>query len=156
HLLRQEEFSQWDALVEISPHGTVFHYSWWLQNACEHFDILGLRDANGDLVGGIPLPRKRRSRLDLIHAPPLTPYLGPIFDTSDPRTACDRLFLMRSWGETLARGITNVDSFRCIAGASSPDLQGFLWAGYQVQLAYTFRFPALSSIDDVAEGITRT
>jgi hypothetical protein len=63
---------------------------------------------------------------------------------------------MRSWGEVLARNIAPFDSFRCVAGASAPDLQGFLWAGFQINLAYTFRFPALSSIDVVCEGMTRT
>jgi len=155
-LLRPREYAQWDALVDLSPHGTVFHYSWWLEITADRFEILVIRDGNGLLLGGIPLPRVRRSGLDLVHSPPLTPYLGPIFDLSRATNTCDRLYLMRSWGEVLARGIESFDSFRCIAGASAPDLQGFLWAGYRVQLAYTFRFPALCSVECVGAGMTRT
>lgn len=156
HILRREEYAEWDGLVDVSPHGTVFHYSWWLEIAAGGIDILTLRDDNGRLLGGIPLPRVRRWGLDLVHSPPLTPYLGPVFDVSEATTSCDRLYLMRSWGEMLARGIRSFDSFRCVAGASAPDLQGFLWAGYIVRLAYTFRFPANCSANSVAEAMTRT
>ena len=155
-ILRPEEFPAWDALVDTSPHGTVFHYSWWLEITADRFEILVVRDSNGLLLGGIPLPRVRRSGLDLVHSPPLTPYLGPIFDLSGATNTCDRLHLMRLWGEVLARRIRSFDSFRCMAGASGPDLQGFLWAGFLVRLAYTFRFPAECSTDSIVAGMTRT
>src|SRR2546423_9387003 len=119
-LLKPEEYQQWDSLVDLSPHGTVFHYSWWLKVTSEQLDILVIRDANGLIVGGIPLPRSRRSGLDLVHAPLLTPYLGPLFDLSSASGTCDRLYLMRSWGEILARSISSFDSFRCVAGATAP------------------------------------
>ncbi len=155
-ILKPEEYPQWDSLVDLSPHGTVFHYSWWLKTAADQFEILVLRDSCGSLAGGIPLPRSRRSGLDLIHSPLLTPYLGPIFDLSGASSTCDRLYRMRTWGEALARSINSFDSLRCVAGACAPDLQGFLWAGFQVNLAYTFRFPALSALESVTQGITRT
>jgi hypothetical protein len=134
----------------------VFHYSWWLKIAADSFDVLAVRDQSGSLIGGIPLPRLRRSALTLMHSPHLTPYLGPIFDLSVAGSACDRLYLMRSHGEALARSIKSFDSFRCIAGACAPDLQGFLWAGFTVGLGYTFRFSAACSPACIAEGMTRT
>jgi Acetyltransferase (GNAT) domain len=154
-ILRPEDYSLWDSLVDASPHGTVFHYSWWLQIATRSFQILVIRDNNGTIVGGIPLPRTRRSGLSLVHSPRLTPYLGPIFDLSSVRNTCDRLHFMRTHGESLARAIRSFDSFRCVAGASAPDLQGFLWAGFSVKLAYTFRFQDTSA-DSVAKAMTRT
>ena len=75
-LLKPQEFAEWDALVDASPHGTVFHYSWWLEVTAEQLEILVIRDANGLVVGGLPLPRSRRSGLELVHGPLLTPYLG--------------------------------------------------------------------------------
>jgi GNAT acetyltransferase-like protein len=155
-IIRPQDYAEWNALVDTSPHGTVFHYAWWLEITAERFEILAVRGMDGALLGGIPVPRSRRSGLDLVHSPRLTPYLGPIFDLSSANHTCDRLYLMRSWGEILAREITAFDSFRCIAGASAPDLQGFLWAGYRVQLAYTFRFPAMLPVDCVNKGMTRT
>jgi hypothetical protein len=63
---------------------------------------------------------------------------------------------MRSSGELLARNIKSFDSVRYVAGASAPDLQGFLWAGFRVHLAYTFRFPSAYTLEQVAAGMTRT
>jgi hypothetical protein len=150
------DYASWDALVTKSPHGTVFHYSWWLAATAESFRILGVRNEKGDLVGGLPLPSKSFRGLKLLHAPVLTPYLGPIFDISGVDGTCDQLHLMRSCGETLARAIGPFDSFRCIAGANAPDLQGFLWAGFSASLAYTFRFSSKQSISEISKAMTRT
>jgi len=155
-LLRPEKYAEWDRLVERSIHGTVFHYSWWLRATTHDFQILVVRDRDFRILGGIPLPRKHRRFLTLYHAPTLTPYLGPIFDLSDTHNNYDRLYAMRSRGELLARTIPRFDSLRYTAGASAPDLQGFLWAGFQVHLGYTFRFSATTSLDEIASAMSRT
>lgn len=155
-ILDPAEYGLWDALVERSPHGTVFHYSWWLNIAAHRFEILVVRDKHGSLCGGVPLPLKRRAGLRLFHAPQLTPFLGPIFEVANIQESCDRLFLMRSAGELMARRMPRFDSFRCMVGACGPDLQGFLWSGFRAELAYTFRMTGGTSIDFVEAHITRT
>jgi len=115
-----------------------------------------VRNEVGELVGGLPLPTKKMPGLTLFHSPALTPYLGPIFDLSGVDGVCDRLHLMRSCGEALARSMGPFDSFRQIGGAAGPDLQGFLWAGFTASLAYTFRFSANQSMDEISKAMTRT
>jgi hypothetical protein len=154
--LSADEYPQWDALVSKSPHGTVFHHAWWLAATGAPFRILVVRDENGALAGGLPLPAKNARGLKLLHSPPLTPYLGPIFDLSGADGACEQLHLMRSCGEALARAIGPFDSFRQIAGAAGPDLQGFLWAGFTASLAYTFRFSSKQSVSEISKSMTRT
>ncbi len=154
--LSAEDYPTWDALVNKSPHGTVFHHSWWLAATSNSFRILGVRNEEGELAGGLPLPSKRVRGLRLLHAPTLTPYLGPIFDISGAEGICEQLHLMRSSGEALARAIGPFDSFRYIAGADAPDLQGFLWAGFSASLAYTFRFSSQQSISEISKSMTRT
>jgi hypothetical protein len=155
-VLQREDYPEWDDLVDRSPHGTIFHYSWWLQIAAAHFEILGIRNERGALIAGLPVPFRRRLGLTLLHSPALTPYLGPIFDLPATGGASERLLLMRSHGELLAQNVKSFDSFRCVAGPCAPDLQGFLWAGFHVHLAYTFRFPALHSLDQITAGMSRT
>src|ERR1700682_745728 len=108
-LLRPTEFANWDELVRKSPHGTIFHNSWWLEATGCEFEILVCRDEGGQIVAGIPLPRKSRAGLTLFHSPMLTPYLGPIFDLSRGECPREKLSLMRSLGEFLARGIRGYD-----------------------------------------------
>jgi hypothetical protein len=154
--LSERDYCLWDRLAEDSPHATVFHQSWWLRISAAAFQILVVRDDGGRIIGGIPLTHRRLAGLDLIHAPALTPYLGPIFDLSHARGTCEQLHLMRHYGEALGRAIGPFDSFRCMAAACAPDLQGFLWAGFRVSLAYTFRFFAHQTIDEITKGMTRT
>ncbi len=156
HVLERENYSEWDDLVDKSPHGTIFHYSWWLQTTASEFNILVVRNERGALVAGLPVPFQRRPGLRLMHAPILTPYLGPVFDLSNEDNICDKLYFMRSHGELLAQNVKAFDSFRYVAGACAPDLQGFLWAGFRVHLAFTFRFPATHSPDQITAGMTRT
>lgn len=150
------DHASWDALVSKSPHGTVFHHSWWLAATANSFRILVARNEEGDLVGGLPLPSKSVGGLRLLHSPTLTPYLGPVFDLSGAAGVCEQLHLMRSCGEALARAIGPFDSFRYIAGADAPDLQGFLWAGFRASLAYTFRFSSKQSVTEISKSMTRT
>jgi Acetyltransferase (GNAT) domain len=155
-LLPRAEYAEWDRLVDRSVHGTVFHYSWWLESAAPHFQILVVRDHNRCLLGGIPLPSKRSTFLELYHSPQLTPYLGPIFDLNGITGNYDRLHAMRCYGEMLARNLPRFDSLRYSASAAGPDLQGFLWAGFRITLAYTFRFSARLSLDELTSAMSRT
>jgi len=150
------DHGSWDTLVSESPHGTVFHHSWWLAATASSFRILVVRNEEGALVGGLPLPSKSLGGLRLLHSPALTPYLGPVFNLSGADGVCEQLHLMRSGGEALARAIGPFDSFRYIAGANAPDLQGFLWAGFSASLAYTFRFSSKQSVSEIGKSMTRT
>jgi hypothetical protein len=155
-VLQSEDYPEWDNLIDRSPHGTIFHYSWWLQTTATDFKILAVRNERGTLVAGLPIPFRRRLGLTLLHSPVLTPFLGPIFDLPTSGSASEQLLFMRSQGEFLAQNVKSFDSFRCLAGACAPDLQGFLWAGFHVHLGYTFRFPATHSLDQITAGMSRT
>lgn len=155
-ILLPEQMQQWDDLVSISPHGTVFHYSWWLEATGSKFKILGYWDEKGNLIGGIPLPFKKKAGLTLYHSPRLTPYLGPIFDLSSTDKNIGRISIMRECGEELARAIQGFDLLSYSAGAAAPDLQGFLWAGFRVDLTYTFRIEAGTTVEQAFQQVTRT
>ena len=154
--LEPEDYPEWDDLVDRSPHGTIFHYSWWLTTTAFEFKILAVRNERGAIVGGMPIPFERKAGFTLFHSPTLTPYLGPVFDLPIADSICDRLHFMRTYGELIARNIISFDSLRYVVGACAPDLQGFLWAGYSVKLAYTFRFRATQSLAQISAGMTRT
>ena len=107
------------------------------------------RDHNGQLLAGMPLPRKKRLGLMLFHPPRLTPYLGPVFDVSKAARRYQQVSLMRNLGESMARAITGFDSLHYRVGPTLPDLQGFLWSGYRIEAAYTFCLEAGTSAEQV-------
>ena len=155
-ILADSQYGEWDEFVGQAPHGTVFHSSWWLAIVSPSFHLLVVRGDDGRIKAGLPLPSKRARGLRLFHSPPLAPYLGPVFEFSAGESECERLAAMRKYGEALARGIDGFDSLRYVAGASAPNLDGFLRAGFGVFLGYTFRFTASQSLEEVTRGITRT
>lgn len=154
-ILHPAEYARWDELVRRSAHGTIFHHSWWLEATGRDFEILVCRDRDGQIVAGIPLPRKTRAGITLFHSPMLTPYLGPIFDVSRAVSMNEKLSLVRQTGEALARAIKGYDSLIYLVGASAPDLQGFLWADFRATVVgYTFRFDGRTSIEQVMKEMT--
>lgn len=155
--LEPARYAEWDALVERSPHGCIFHYSWWL-NACGWpFEILVAEDGQGKVIAGIPLPQQRVAGLTLLYTPTLTPFLGPVFDLSGCSTEMERLGLMRNTGESLGQAMAGFDGVSQWVGANGPDLQGFLWAGFRVEISYTFllKGTTLESIWQNADGSHR-
>ena len=154
--LSESQYGEWDEFVGRSPHGTIFHSSWWLGIVSPSFRLLAVRGDDGRIKAGIPLPNKHAAGLRLFHSPPLAPYLGPVFDFSAGESESARVEVASRYGEALATGIEGFDSLRYVAGASAPNLDGFLHAGFRVFLGYTFRFAANRSIEEITKGITRT
>jgi hypothetical protein len=144
-----ERVHEWDALVERSVNGTIFHHSWWLNAAGRDFTILGVFDGKGNLVGGMPLTFSNRYGLRLVRNPPLTPYLGPVFAQDAKGTSYKTISLMRNAGAILAESVRGIDSFSQHIGSRGPDLQGFLWRGYSADLRYTFKIDVLTDTDDI-------
>src|SRR5579862_9253007 len=62
-VLNRADYPEWDDLIDRSPHGTVFHYSWWLKTTAADFTILVIRNERGAIVAGIPIPSERRTGL---------------------------------------------------------------------------------------------
>ena len=62
---------------------------------------------------------------------------------------------MRRGGEALARGISGFDTLSYWAGSGAPDLQGFLWAGFDVQVGYTMRFESGSRPADILASMAK-
>jgi hypothetical protein len=141
-LLERARYGEWDALVDRSPHGCVFHHSWWLEATGWPFEILVAQEASGAVVAGMPLPRKRLAGLKLFYTPPLSPYVGPVFDVRADAEPSAQIGFMREAGEELAAAIRDYDGLSYWVGPRAPDLQGFLWAGFRAELGYTFRFEA--------------
>ena len=139
--LGREDLSLWDDLVDRSPHGRLFHHSWWLEATGRPHTVLGVFTEKDHLTGGIPLVAARRWGLKLLRNPSLTPYLGPVFEVRPEQADHKLLTHVREAAETLAAGIAHYDSFAARVGPAGPDLQGFLWAGFRAELQYTFVFP---------------
>jgi hypothetical protein len=154
-ILNSSEYGEWDALVDRSPHGTVFHNSWWLEAARSRFQILVCRYGRG-IVAGIPICRVHRRGVRLLQRPALTPYLGPVVDVpeADPIGATSQA-LTRAAGEALAKAIADFDLLEYDVGPNAPDLQPFLWHGYRAERGHTFVVPSATPPEQALQRISR-
>jgi len=151
-LLPSHRYAEWDEFVRRSPHGSIFHTSWWLQAVGWPLQIMVAEDASGRLLAGMPLPQAKFAGLRMFYTPPLTPYVGPIFDLSISPSPRVQLEMMRTLGEQLAGALPEYDGLSYWVAPPGPDLQGFLWAGFRVELGYTFKFPSHTPAQSVVMG----
>lgn len=154
-VLAPGRYAEWDELVRRSAHGTLFHSSWWLAAAGGTVEILVVEE-NGRLIAGLPVCRRLKRGVRLIERPPLTPYLGPVFDLANIASLSKAHGRMRHAGNALAAAILGFDLAVYGTGPNPPDLQGFLWHGFRGELGYTFVVPARTTADELLAAMSTT
>jgi lipid II:glycine glycyltransferase (peptidoglycan interpeptide bridge formation enzyme) len=146
-IARNEEIKNWDALVEASPYGTIFHTLDWLRIAEKHtnsklYPLIGMKGEK--VVGVFPIFYKKKGQLKMVFSPPPKtgiPYLGPVLSGYDT--------LKQEKKESLIIDFyTEVDNF--IQDNLKPhyiyfqlppgliDCRPFKWLGYQANPAYSY------------------
>ena len=97
------EFSLWDNFVSQSPQGSIFHTSYWLSASRQKFKIYGCLK-NENLVGGFPITYKSKFGFKQAGHPPLTPYLGVVFQKNDGKYV-NRISEEKKISEAIAKEI---------------------------------------------------
>ncbi len=148
-LLNESEFPLWDAFVEESPEGTLFHKSFWLNASGTKFLIYGYFKG-GELFAGIPVVCRRAKTVDM---PPLTPYLGVIFQQRETKYV-NRISEEKEINSEIARQIKhdfNNGYFQFTPGER--DLQPFIWAGFSVGMRYTYIISLDASLEEIWQSM---
>ena len=86
-ILAETEYAEWDQLVELSPGGTVYNTSWWVDMIARltgaRMEIVGCFVGDNLCGGCAAYIRSWAGRLRVV-APPTTPYNG--FVLREPAT----------------------------------------------------------------------
>ena len=141
--LTPDEYPLWDALVEVSPQGSVFCRSWWLKATAGDVRVLGYFN-NENLVAGIPLYFEKRLGFMLCTMPKLTHTWGVVMEPLSGKrvTISSReMEILRVFGERLKREKIFVQHFH-------PNLQNWLpfyWNGFRQTSRCTY---LLDNLDD--------
>jgi hypothetical protein len=145
--LTNENAFEWDAIVENSPHGTIFHKWAWLKTIETHtrselFPLL-VKKPEGP-VGIIPLFFQKKSMFRMVFSPPPHVglfYLGPVLIETVPRK-------QGKWEEDYLEFHQAVDQF--IKNELRPDYisislpptlsdpRPYGWSGYHVEPFYDY------------------
>lgn len=139
------DLSQWDALVDNSSHGTIFHKTGWLdacaQSLGKKVKIFGCFQ-NGLLVGGCSLFHERKFGIVPIAVStcPMTPYGGFVLSTSPSSGVHKQESFSRQIIESLIMEIKK-EHFFSISILNSPeflDIRPFIWNGWRSRVFYAY------------------
>ncbi len=149
--LTDNELPVWDALVDVSPQGSLFCKSWWLKAISDEIRVLGYFES-GRLIAGIPLYFERRMGLKVCCMPKLTQTWGVVVEPLPGKRASATARETRIL-ETFAQRLAQVPLF---VQAYHPECQNWLpfyWNGFTQTTHYTYVLDELESLDQVWSGL---
>ncbi len=143
-VLESNQFAQWDEFVRLSPQGTLFHTTLWLNALEAPFRLFGVFRGKV-LCGGFAAGLLGRRGAGAPY-PSITPYLGILYAPSDGKYVT-RISHEKEVAGTVAACLKR--EFDRISFRFPPeivDVQPFIWEEFQVGLRYTYRV----SLQDLA------
>src|SRR5690349_2102938 len=144
--LEPGEYPLWDALLDISPQGSVFCRSWWLK-AVGNVRILAC--FSGDhLVAGIPLYFERHFGISVCTMPKLTQTWGVVIEPLHGKPvarAARETKILRAFATQLSRYKLFFQAFH----PSSSNWLPFYWSGFRQTTRYTYVIEDLTDLNRV-------
>lgn len=143
--LDKGEYKIWDQLVELSPHGTIFHSSDWLTRCSESFNkglkIYGCFE-NDELVCGCSLFVYKLKNIFKIASSTcsLAPYGGVIFKQFPSFKVRKQLQEQQKWINVLCNSLYK-EGFDSIQITNSPDfldIRPFKWNKWGCDIFYAY------------------
>jgi hypothetical protein len=149
--LSPQEYAQWDALVDISPQGSVFCRSWWIAAACGEIRILGYFE-NGSLIAGIPLYFRKRYGIPICTMPSLThtwgvvigPLAGKLTSVSSRQAE-----ILSAFAERLADEPVFIQHFH----SNLQNWVPFYWKGFKQTSKVTYVLEDLTDLDRIWDNM---
>jgi lipid II:glycine glycyltransferase (peptidoglycan interpeptide bridge formation enzyme) len=142
-----EERKNWDALVEASQYGTIFHTLDWLRIAEKHtnsklYPLIGVKGE--EVIGFFPIFYKKKGPLKMVFSPPPKsgiPYLGPVLLSYDKLKQAKKESLITDFVTCVDNFIqdnfkSNYIYFKLPPGLI--DCRPFKWLGYQAKPVYCY------------------
>jgi len=139
--------ARYDEFVERSPQGTVFATSWWLESVAPGRSDAVVIEHDGRIVAAWPFVRRDDGWPRRIEMPPLTPWLGVLFEPDGQGKIAKRLGRQKDLVEQLVAGMPPQDVIRARCHPSFNYWSPLFWQGFTQTTRYTF---VLSDIRDAA------
>jgi Acetyltransferase (GNAT) domain len=130
----------------------IFQQPWWLDAVAPGRWGEAAVERDGRVVARLPYVVRGRPRLRMLTMPPLTQTLGPWVERGHargPRALGDELDLLGRLEAALPRADAFVQQFAPCELNALP----FHWAGYRLELQYTYRLTGLQSETALWDGL---
>jgi hypothetical protein len=130
----------------------IFQQPWWLDAVAPGRWRETTVERDGRVVARLPYVVRGRGRLRVLTMPPLTQTLGPWVEPSSggpARALADEMELLAALEAGLPRAGAFVQHFSPTMLNALP----FYWAGYTLEVRYTYRLDGLHAPDALWEGL---
>jgi hypothetical protein len=130
----------------------IFQEPWWLDAAAPGSWDEATVERDGHVIARLPYVVRGRPRLRALTMPPLTPTLGPWVQHSQAsaaRALSREIELLRELVAALPRS----DVFQQHFSPTMLNALPFHWAGYRLELRYTYRLEGLQSDEALWSGL---
>jgi hypothetical protein len=131
---------------------SIFQQPWWLEALAPGRWGEATVERDGAVVARLPYVVRGRRRLRMLTMPPLTQTLGPWVVRSQAKPA-------RALGDETAlltdleRALPQADAFLQHFSPTLLNALPFYWAGYRLELQYTYRLEGLHSEEALWDGL---
>jgi GNAT acetyltransferase-like protein len=140
------------AAGETAYANAIFQQPWWLDAVAPgRWDEVTV-ERDGYVVARLPYVVRGRRRLRILTMPPLTQTLGPWLAPSAAKPA-NALGEEHQLLTALEAGLPAADAFVQHFSPSIRNALPFHWAGYRLELQYTYRLEGLDSEEALWEGL---
>ena len=164
----------WDAVVERSPHSTIYHTWKWLKLAEKYSDmkIAGMRSQarlypvmlmeKDSPVGIYPLFLFKTAMLHFCYSPPSqteTMYLGPLFPDIDTMKQEKKQIFLLDMQKEIDRFIKKDLKSNYIQIKTSPgfdDCRSFRWGGYTIEPRFTYYIDLSEGTESIWKSFNRS
>jgi GNAT acetyltransferase-like protein len=130
----------------------IFQQPWWLDAVAPGRWGEATVERDGRVIARLPYVVRGRRRMRVLTMPPLTQTLGPWVERSGasaPRALGEEIELLA----TLEAALPPAESFVQQFAPAMLNALPFHWAGYRLELQYTYRLDGLGSEDGLWRGM---
>jgi hypothetical protein len=130
----------------------IFQQPWWLDAVAPGRWGEATVERDGRVIARLPYVVRGRRRLRMLTMPPLTQTLGPWVEPSGasaPRALGEEIELLAA----LEAALPPADAFVQQFAPTMLNALPFHWAGYRLELQYTYRLHGIGSEDAVWDGL---
>lgn len=140
------------AAGELPCANAIFQQPWWLDAVAPgHWEAVTV-ERDGRVVARLPYVMRGRRRLRVLTMPPLTQTLGPWVERSTAKPA-EALSAEHELLAALESSLPPADAFVQHFSPTMLNALPFYWAGYRLELHYTYRLEGLESEEALWDGL---
>jgi len=153
--LKRKEINNtlWNAFVETSPQGSIYHYTWYLDIICP--DWSAIITSNGENWNAVlPLPCSKKMGVHYALQPIFAQYLGVLFRPQTGKMAT-QWNNKKKWCKTILQSIpSSIKLFKFTFAPQFDYPLPFYWRDYELATKYSYWLSLKPSIEKLQQGFT--